>query len=151
MKLILVFFILLVNSDLGYAENQRYPFDSPDLEQHFQDLTEELRCLVCQNQSLADSDAALANDLRQEIYTMMKNGKSESQIKDFLIERYGDFILYRPPVNSKTWFLWLGPLLLIMAGSFTVLYLIKRKNDPIVITESELQDIRKSLEEGRST
>lgn len=85
--------------------------------ERFKKLAEELRCLVCQNQSLADSNADLAVDLRREVETMMTQGKSDAEIKDFLVVRYGDFVLYRPPVKSSTAMLWFGPFLLLLIGA----------------------------------
>lgn len=79
-------------------------------------LAEELRCLVCQNQSLADSHAPLAMDLRQQIHQQLAQGRSEQQVVDFMVQRYGDFVLYEPPLNASTALLWFGPLLLLAAG-----------------------------------
>lgn len=81
-------------------------------------LAEELRCLVCQNQTLADSDAALAADLRREVEELMLAGRSDDQIKAHLVQRYGDFVLYRPPMQRNTWLLWLGPFALLVGGGF---------------------------------
>ena len=83
-------------------------------------LTSELRCLVCQNESLADSNAPLAQDLKREIHARMAAGESDAQILDFLVQRYGDFVTYRPPVNARTGLLWLGPLLLLAMGGVIV-------------------------------
>lgn len=86
--------------------------------ERFQALAEELRCLVCQNQTLADSDAALAADLRREVEELMLAGRSDDQIKAHLVQRYGDFVLYRPPMQRNTWLLWLGPFALLVGGGF---------------------------------
>lgn len=86
-------------------------------------LAEELRCLVCQNQTLADSQADLAADLRQEIRELMMKGESDEQIKRYLVARYGDFVLYRPPVKAVTWLLWFGPGVLLVGG-LAVLYAV---------------------------
>jgi cytochrome c-type biogenesis protein CcmH len=83
-------------------------------------LTSELRCLVCQNESLADSSAPLAIDLKNEIRARMASGESDAQIKQFLIDRYGNFVIYRPPFNAATLLLWLGPLLLVAGGAFAL-------------------------------
>ncbi len=91
-------------------------FDSPQQEQRYKSLIRELRCLVCQNQDLADSDADLAKDLRREVYEMMRAGKSNDEIKAFLVARYGDFVLYRPPVQANTLLLWIGPGLFLVVG-----------------------------------
>ncbi|HRO57655.1 MAG TPA: cytochrome c-type biogenesis protein CcmH [Burkholderiaceae bacterium] len=79
-------------------------------------LAEELRCLVCQNQTLADSDASLAVDLRRQLESMVVEGRSDDEIKSYLVDRYGEFVLYRPPVQSNTWLLWFGPFVLLAAG-----------------------------------
>lgn len=88
------------------------------LDARLKKLDEELRCLVCQNQSLADSNAPLAQDLRREVRTLADAGKSDAQIKEYLVARYGDFVLYKPPVKGTTWLLWFGPFLLLAGGAF---------------------------------
>ena len=95
-------------------------FESQQQQDRFDKLTQELRCLVCQNQNLADSDAPLAHDLRREVHEMLQSGQSNEQIKQFLVARYGDFVLYRPPVQQNTWLLWLAPLILLLGGALVV-------------------------------
>ncbi len=95
----------------------------PAIERRMMALAQELRCLVCQNQTLADSQADLAADLRQEIRELMQKGESDEQIKRYLVARYGDFVLYRPPLKSSTWLLWFGPGLLLVGG-LAALYLV---------------------------
>lgn len=90
--------------------------EDPALEQRVQRISEELRCLVCQNQSLADSHAELAIDLKNQVREKLKQGASEKDVITFMTERYGDFVLYRPPVKATTWLLWFGPGLLMVAG-----------------------------------
>jgi cytochrome c-type biogenesis protein CcmH len=97
-------------------------------ETRFNDLTLELRCLVCQNQNLADSDAQLAQDLRQEIYEMMMAGQSNDQIKAFMVDRYGDFVLYRPPMQGNTLALWILPIFLLFGGAVVVFLVIRSRN-----------------------
>src|ERR1700747_2502545 len=87
-----------------------------ELDARLKHLETELRCLVCQNQTLADSNAPLAEDLRREVRELAKSGKSDTEIKQYLIARYGDFVLYRPPLQWNTWLLWLGPFLLLAGG-----------------------------------
>jgi cytochrome c-type biogenesis protein CcmH len=101
-------------------------FAQPDLDARLKKLEEELRCLVCQNQSLADSNAPLAEDLRREVRALAKEGKSDEQIKEFLVTRYGDFVLYRPPVKSTTWLLWFGPFVLL-AGGVLIWWIVLRR------------------------
>ena len=103
-------------------------FDSPEQEQRFADLTEELRCTVCQNQNLADSDAQLARDLRQEIYEMLTAGRTDDEIKSFLVERYGDFVLYRPPMQGNTLALWAIPAALLFGGAVAVIFIVRNRN-----------------------
>ena len=106
-------------------------FTDAEREVRYQQLTVQLRCLVCQNQNLADSDAPLAQDLRQEIYNMMQAGRTDDEIKQFLIDRYGDFVLYMPPVKSNTLVLWLMPAVLLIGGALVLLIAVqKRKLNP---------------------
>lgn len=102
--------------------------DDPALEQRVMRLSSELRCLVCQNETLADSRADLAVDLRNQVREQMRAGKTDDEIKAWLTQRYGDFVLYRPPIKSSTWLLWFGPfVLLVLAGAVFVLYLRRRR------------------------
>ncbi len=102
--------------------------EDPKLEARLVDISQELRCLVCQNESLASSHAELADDLRQEVRALIRSGKSDQEIKDFLVARYGDFVLYRPEVKPLTWVLWFGPfVLLIGAAVFLGVYLRQRR------------------------
>ena len=102
--------------------------DDPALEQRVMQLSTELRCLVCQNETLADSRADLAIDLRNQIREQMRAGKSDEEIKVWLTQRYGDFVLYRPPVKSSTWLLWFGPFaLLVVAAAALLIYLRRRR------------------------
>lgn len=102
-------------------------FESEEQQKRFEKLTFELRCLVCQNQNLADSDAPLAIDLRNELFGMLQAGQTDEQIKTFMVERYGDFVLYRPPVQSNTYLLWLGPLILLIFGASFIGFQINRR------------------------
>ncbi|MBT2746749.1 cytochrome c-type biogenesis protein CcmH [Lysobacter sp. ISL-42] len=96
-------------------------------ERRFHALVAELRCVMCQNQSLADSNAQIAHDLRREVLVLMRQGKSDGEIRDFLVARYGEFVLYRPQVESKTWLLWFGPALVLLAGGFVVARVIRAR------------------------
>ena len=103
---------------LAQAADTPFTFKDATEEARYQQLTAELRCLVCQNQSLADSHADLAQDLRAEVFRMLQAGQTNEQIVDFLVARYGDFVLYRPPVSRLTYALWFGPLLLVLGAGF---------------------------------
>lgn len=115
MRMICVFvFLFGLMSQAG--ANSFYPLDTPKQEAQFQHLLKELRCLVCQNQDLADSSAGLAKDLRDQVYQMVKQGESDSDIIRYLTVRYGDFILFNPPVKGITALLWYGPVLFLVLG-----------------------------------
>jgi len=111
-----------------------FEFDSSEQEVRFRQLSSELRCLVCQNQTIADSNAELAQDLRREVFEMIKEGQSDAEIVDFLVARYGDFVLYRPPVTTTTALLWAGPFLLIAIGLFFLIRFIRTR---VATTESD--------------
>jgi len=105
--------------------------EDPVVEQRLIAISEEMRCLVCQNESLAGSRADLAQDLRRELRELIRQGKSDDEIKTFMVSRYGDFVLYRPPVKPITWVLWLGPFVLMLAGLVALLlHLRKRSREP---------------------
>ena len=127
-------FILILTLTLSVSVlAQRAPvqeplvFDSMLQEDRFNQLTMELRCLVCQNQNLADSDAQLAHDLRAEVHEMLVAGKSDDEIKQFMVERYGDFVLYRPPVQKNTYLLWLAPMVLLLIGGVVLRSSVKKR------------------------
>ena len=115
-----LFVLLLALGSSAQATIETYTFDTPAQEQAYKHLVDELRCLVCQNQNLADSNAELAQDLRREIRTMIGAGKSDKEIIDFMVVRYGDFVLYRPPVKGITLLLWGGPIALLLLGLFVL-------------------------------
>jgi cytochrome c-type biogenesis protein CcmH len=112
MRGLLLCFIFIASSALAAIE--AYRFESPEMEANFIKLTNELRCLVCQNQSLADSNADLAKDLRRQTYEMLMQGKTPDQVVAYMVERYGDFVLYRPQFKTGTLLLWLGPFALLL-------------------------------------
>jgi len=105
--------------------------DDPELEKRVTNLAKELRCLVCQNETLADSQADLAEDLRREIRAQMRAGKSDKEVVEFLTARYGQFVLYRPPVQPTTYLLWFGPFVLLLGGLLILFRYIKQRRDAI--------------------
>ena len=113
------------------VQEEEVPSDDPVIEQRLANLSKELRCLQCQNQTLADSPAGLAADLRREIRLQMKAGKSDQEIIAFLTQRYGDFILYRPRVTFTTYLLWFGPFVLLLGGLYVLFRYIKQRRDLI--------------------
>ena len=102
-------------------------FSDAGEETRFHALVAELRCVMCQNQSLAESNAQIAHDLRREVLQLMRQGKDDREIKQFLVERYGEFVLYRPQVESKTWLLWFGPALVLLAGAAMVAGIVRKR------------------------
>jgi cytochrome c-type biogenesis protein CcmH len=126
-KLIVLIFLLTQTFIATYAGQAKPLADDPALEARLKTMSQELRCLVCQNSTLADSDAPLAADLRNEIRTQMRAGKSDQEIIDYLVARYGDFVRYRPPVNSNTVLLWFGPFLLLLIGGFVLYRALKKQ------------------------
>ena len=102
-------------------------FEDPLMQSKYEQLISEIRCLVCQNQSIKDSNVFLAVDLRNEIRRLLENGRSESEIKQFLVDRYGDFVLYQPPLNEKTFLIWFSPLLLLLAGGIIIIKIIRKR------------------------
>lgn len=120
--------LLALSMTLAQAQQEPLVFESPEQEVRFNQLTMELRCLVCQNQNLADSDAPLAHDLREEIHGMMLAGKDNEQIKAFLLDRYGDFVLYRPAVGGNTLLLWLMPGILLVLGAIALFLTVRSRN-----------------------
>jgi cytochrome c-type biogenesis protein CcmH len=97
-------------------------------EARFRALAAELRCVMCQNQSLADSNAQIAHDLRVQVLALMREGRSDAEIKDYLVARYSDFVLYQPPVKPSTWLLWFGPALILLGGAAVVVAIVRRRS-----------------------
>lgn len=109
-------------------------------EARFHALTAELRCVQCQNQSLADSNAQIAQDLRREVLALMHEGGNDAQIRQFLVARYGEFVLYRPQVESRTWLLWFGPLLVLLLGGTAVALVVRRRSAAAPTTSVDEQE-----------
>ena len=118
--------LLVLFSPLLWAIDPQ-EFSDAQEETRYWALIEELRCLVCQNQNLADSNAPLARDRRDQVLEQLKAGRSDDEIKDYLVDRYGDFVLYRPPVKPATWGLWFGPLVIVMLGAVIMALTLKRR------------------------
>ena len=137
---------LLASVVVAQVQEEEVPSDDPAIEQRLANLSKELRCLQCQNQTLADSPAGLAADLRREIRVQMKAGKSDQEIIAFLTQRYGDFILYKPRVTFTTYLLWFGPFVLLLGGLYVLFRYIKQRRD--LISEQPLSaDERRRAEE----
>lgn len=148
MKILVILCLSLLTS-FSYAEIEHHDFQSLEQEQSYQTLISELRCLVCQNQTIADSNADLAKDLRRQVYEMLQQGQSQQQIADFMTERYGDFVLYNPNFNLKTGLLWLGPALFLLIGLIAVLLFARKKtNSESGLTDEQKTQLAKILDEG---
>lgn len=149
LKVMFAVLMLLMVPLTSQAKVETYSFDTAEHEESYKKLVAELRCLVCQNQNLADSNAELAVDMRRKTYEMVTAGKSEKEILDFMVTRYGDFVMYRPPMKSITVLLWFGPLLLfIIALTIVITYMRKQKQkDAVEVTEQQQQRAHSLLDE----
>jgi len=105
-----------------------YQFDSDQQRQRYQSFVDDLRCPKCQNQNLAGSDSPIASDLRRELHELLKNGMSDKEIVDFMVDRYGDYVLYSPRLQPNTWLLWFAPLALLMVGGLVIALIVRRRN-----------------------
>ncbi|MDH5766625.1 MAG: cytochrome c-type biogenesis protein CcmH [Gammaproteobacteria bacterium] len=147
-KIFLALFILSLPA-ISYAKVEAYSFDNPEQENTYKQLIAELRCLVCQNQNLADSNAELAQDMRRKTYDMVKQGKAADEIVDFMVARYGDFVMYRPPVKSTTLLLWFGPVVLffIALSIVIVIYRKQKLKADIEISAQQKQRVHSLLDD----
>lgn len=140
--------VLLGQFSLTFAAIENYEFENDRQQQRFKSLIKELRCLVCQNQNIADSNADLAKDLRQQIYEMIGSGQSDQDIVDFMVARYGDFVLYRPPFKQTTVLLWIGPFM-FLSIALLILYRITRHQQRVKpLDEAQREYIKKLLGEN---
>jgi cytochrome c-type biogenesis protein CcmH len=146
--ILLAVLLTLSVSVFAAATLEAFKFTSAADEQHFKELIVELRCLVCQNQSLLDSDAELAHDLRVEVYDMLQAGQADTEIIDFLVARYGDFVLYSPPVKPSTYLLWFGPFVLLAVALVLLVFALRRQRhatDQKPITDMDRQQLDRIL------
>ena len=148
--LALIVVIAALASADGFARTVFEPrgFSSPEREQIYRTLVDELRCLVCQNQNIAESNADLASDLRREVYRMVEDGRSEEEITDFMVARYGDFVLYRPPLQTGTMLLWVGPFVLAAMGLTALAVHLRRRRrmPPAQLDEDARERVRRLVE-----
>ncbi|MGZ5619670.1 MAG: cytochrome c-type biogenesis protein [Methylobacter sp.] len=142
--------LLLVLSGITFAGVEYREFANHEQQEAYENLTSELRCLVCQNQTIADSNAELAADLRRQVYEMLQQGKSKQDIAQFMTDRYGDFVLYNPPFKLKTGLLWIGPVVFLLIGLVAVFLFTRRKKaaTTVQISAEKQQKIRSLLEKG---
>lgn len=144
---------LLIPAASSAAVFEPREFASPQIEARYKAMTAELRCLVCQNANIAESNAPLAQDLRREVFRLLNEGKSDAQIVDYMVQRYGDFVLFRPPVKSTTIALWVGPFVLIVLGLLFLWRLLVRRRAAaaavaqVPLSEDERERLRKLVAE----
>ncbi len=117
--------ILFLAFGLANAIDAGKAFDDPEMQARYEKIVSEVRCLVCQNQTIKDSNAFLADDLRREIRRLMEEGKTDAEVYDFLVTRYGDFVLYRPRMSGRTMVLWIAPFLLIVVGGIIAIKVVR--------------------------
>lgn len=137
MKLLFALFLCLLPL-AGQAKEAVPLADDPALEKKVNEITAELRCLVCQNQTIADSHAELAVDLKNQVREMVKSGKTEAEVKEYMVHRYGDFVLYRPPVKPQTYLLWTGPFLLLGLGVILLVYNLNKRRRMVTDDDQSL-------------
>ncbi len=153
----LAFILLTLLAGPLQARFEVHQFDNPQQEARYKRLIGELRCLVCQNQNLADSNAELAQDLRQKTYEMIRAGKTDGEIIDYMVARYGEFVLYRPALNQKTLLLWVGPFLILLIGIVVLVRFILRQRVQTAAVETHDHERARALlerldrEEGDGT
>jgi cytochrome c-type biogenesis protein CcmH len=150
---LLLALLLAALAGLAVAKEAQPMAEDPVLEAKVMRIAEELRCLVCQNETIAASHADLAVDLRKQIRQKLQQGQSEQQILDFMVQRYGDFVLYRPPVKSSTWLLWGGPFLLLGVALLALIMNIRRRRDVVVASPlhaDESERVRRLLAEEKN-
>jgi len=134
----------------AFAQADEIAHPDPAVEKRLKDLSEELRCLVCQNETIAASQAPLALDLRNQIRSMIREGKSDDEIRAYLVDRYGDFVLYRPPLKGTTLLLWIGPFALLLLGAAIVVGIARSRRAPTHAVPAERErEIATLLDEGR--
>ncbi len=141
MKQISMALILLLAVGLADAIDAGKAFDDPDMQARYEKIVSEVRCLVCQNQTIKDSNAFLADDLRREIRRMMEEGKTDAEIYDFLVQRYGDFVLYRPRMRGKTLVLWIAPFLLIAVGGIVSIKVVRGRMTLSIDDDSDSDEV----------
>jgi cytochrome c-type biogenesis protein CcmH len=150
MKYLLTFLFCLFSLS-AYAGEARDLADDPVLEKRMVKLAENLRCLVCQNESLASSHSGLAEDLRREVREQMQKGLSDKEIIDYLVARYGDFVLFDPPVKSYTLFLWYGPFALLAIGLIALLVQLRKRKSKVPEVQLSEEDARRATDLLNST
>jgi cytochrome c-type biogenesis protein CcmH len=143
----LLFLLYILNIPIYAIDKNPINLNNAEQEARYQKLTNELRCVVCQNQNVADSNAELAQDVRNLVRTQISEGQTDEQITAFLVERYGDFVLYNPPLTEKTYILWLGPFILMLLAFIILMFVIRRqtKLKSVALTDAERDKLNQAL------
>jgi cytochrome c-type biogenesis protein CcmH len=141
MKKVVILVTALMLPVIGSAIDQGRAFDDPELQQRYEKIISEVRCLKCQNQTIKDSNAFLAADLRREIRRLLSEGKTDAEVYDFLVFRYGEFALYRPKMSGKTLILWLAPVILLLVGGFVIIRVMRERMKLPLQDEQETEQI----------
>jgi cytochrome c-type biogenesis protein CcmH len=154
MKQLFALLLLLLVATLSFAKEAAPLAEDEAVEKRMVAISDEMRCLVCQNESLSGSRAELAQDLRREIRTMIKEGKTDQEIMDFMVNRYGDFVRYRPPMKATTYLLWFGPFLLLAIAVVALINYLRRRGARLeegtgVLSAEEKQRAQALLNEGK--
>ncbi|MNM79855.1 Cytochrome c-type biogenesis protein CcmH precursor [compost metagenome] len=137
-RLLATFALSLALCGVGQAAIDTYEFADDAQRERFRDLTTELRCPKCQNQDIADSNAPIAADLRKQIFEQLQQGKSNQQIVDYMVARYGEFVRYKPAINQRTWLLWFGPAALLLSGVVVIGVIVARRRRPVGASSATL-------------
>lgn len=147
-KLTIILSMLFLLNPFIYAAVEVKKFQNPEHEQRYKHLINEFRCVVCQNQNIADSNAELAQDLRKQVFKMINSGKSDDEIMEFMVTRYGDFVLYRPQFNSMTFLLWVGPFIIFIIGLYFLISFIRQRKKMIVteLSNSDKEKLKQLLD-----
>ena len=144
MRAVAVALLMLLAGGLAFGQAEEVARPDPVVEARLKALAEELRCLVCQNQTIAESSAPLALDLRNQIRAQIAQGRSDAQIRDYMVERYGEFVLYRPPFQATTALLWLGPFVLVGVGFGILVAMVRRKRAAAATAGEEVSSKRRA-------
>ncbi len=153
LRILITFVVLSLSSSVIAVQIEFHSFENVQREKLYLDLIAELRCVKCQNQNLAESNAELARDMRDKTYTMIVEGKSREDVVNYMTARYGDFVLYKPPFKSKTLLLWAGPPLLLLLSMFLLLKIVRNqsKQQPEKLSDAERESVRSILKSNSSS
>ena len=153
MKKLIIILSLLASISILEAAVEVKQFQNPEHEQRYKNLINEFRCVVCQNQNIADSNAELAQDLRKQVFKMINAGNNDDEIMEFMVTRYGDFVLYRPQLNSMTFLLWAGPFIIFIIGLYFLISFIRQRKKMVVteLSNTDKEKIKQLLQDKELT